>query len=77
MHYLRQAWHLWKRLGRFIGDVIGPVVLTVFYFTIFVPLGTAMRWFSDPLRLKSSHHTSFWINRDTRDRTLEDARRQF
>ena len=77
MDYLRRIWQTWKRFGRFVGDLIGRVVLTVFYFTIFVPFGTAMRLFSDPLRLKSSHHTSFWINRDTRDRAVEDARRQF
>lgn len=77
MHYLRRAWHLWKRFGRLIGDLIARVVLTVFYFTIFAPFGIAMRWFSDPLRLKPSHYTTFWMSREARDRTLEDAHKGF
>jgi hypothetical protein len=77
MHYLRRAWNLWKRLGRFIGDLTGRAVLTVFYFTIFVPFGIAMRGFSDPLRLKHSHCTSFWITQDTQNQMLEDAGREF
>lgn len=77
MHYLHQAWQFWKRLGRALGDFIGRLFLTVFYFTVFAPFGAAVRWLSDPLRLKSSHDSSFWLNRDATDQILESARRQF
>jgi len=76
MHTLRQAWHAWQRLGRFIGDLIGRATMTVFYFTVFVPFAAITRWRSDPLRLKPVPKQSYWIERETRDRALTDARRQ-
>jgi len=76
MGTLRKAWEAWKRVGRAIGDFIGRVVLTVFYFTIFVPFGLGVRLLSDPLQLNRVS-ASFWLSRRTGDLTLEDARRQF
>jgi hypothetical protein len=77
MNILKQAWAAWKRIGRIIGDAIGRVVLTLFYCTIFVPFGLAVRLLSDPLRLKPESNASYWLPRETRDRALDDARQQF
>jgi len=77
MDILRQAWHTWKRIGRLIGDFIGRVVLTIFYFTVLVPFGLGVRFFSDPLRIKRAGNPSHWLERETRDRALGDAKRQF
>jgi hypothetical protein len=77
MSYLRQAWELWKRLGRLMGDLLGRVVLTVFYFTIFVPFAAIARVFTDPLQLKPAQRTSFWLAHETQDPTLDEARGQF
>ena len=74
MDLLRNIWERWKRFGQIIGDFIGRVVLTVFYFTIFVPFGLGVRLFSDPLAIKAGHRSG-WVERSTKDRTLEDARR--
>jgi len=71
---LRQAWELWKRFGQFIGDIVGRIVLTIFYFTIFLPFGLGMRLFGDPLAIKESLPAHWW-DRKTTDRTLDDARR--
>lgn len=77
MNFLHRFWHLWKRIGRLIGDFIGRVVLTVFYFTVLVPFGLGVRLFSDSLRLKETGNPSHWLERETRDRALSDAERQF
>ena len=43
MEALRKFWHAWKRFGQFMGDLIGRLVLTVFYFTLFMPFGLGVR----------------------------------
>ena len=74
MNMLRSAWYTWKRIGKFIGDQIGRVVLTLFYFTLFVPFGLGVRLAGDALEIKPGHRVQ-WLERTTRDRVLDDARR--
>ncbi len=74
MGWLKKAWATWKRVGRFIGDFIGRVVLTVFYFTVLAPFGIAVRLFADPLAIKPGRRIQ-WVERATRDLALDDARR--
>lgn len=74
METLRKLWHVWKRVGQAIGDFVARVVLTLFYFTIFVPFGLASRLFSDPLQLKGGKPAA-WLERTTADVKLDDARR--
>lgn len=76
MNVLRKAWHAWKRFGQFMGDLIGRLVLTVFYFTLFMPFGLGVRFFGDPLGLRPRSRPK-WLERQTHDLTLEDARRLF
>lgn len=73
----QRAWQLWKRVGQAIGDFIARIILSVFYFTIVVPFGLGVRLLSDPLHLKTHSTRSSWLERETRDHTLQDARRQF
>lgn len=73
---LKRFWEGWKRFGHWMGDMIARVVLTVFYFTIFMPFGLGVRLFSDPLMIKS-RPADLWLARSTRDKTIEDTRRQF
>ena len=76
METLRKIWQAWKRFGRFMGDQIGRVVLTVFYFTLFVPFALGVRFFGDPLAMRASSRIK-WVERTTHDLTLEDSRRLF
>ncbi len=76
MAYLRRFWEGWKRFGHWMGDLVARVVLTIFYFTIFVPFGLGTRLFGDPLAMNEVKKPSKWLKRETRDLTLEDARRQ-
>lgn len=76
METLRKIWQAWKRIGQFIGDAIGRVVLTVFYFTLFMPFGLGVRFLGDPLAIRPQSHTK-WLERKTHDLTLDDSRRLF
>jgi hypothetical protein len=76
MEFLRKFWHAWKAFGRFMGNMIARVVLSLFYFTIFVPFAIGARLFTDPLSLKNIHQ-SLWVARRTGDQSLNEATRQF
>lgn len=71
----REAWRLWKRFGHAVGDVVGRVAMTVFYFTILVPFALYSRATKDPLTLR--RRTAAWIDADQQDDRLDAARRQF
>jgi len=77
MKVLRAIWATWKRIGQFIGDLIARVVLSLFYFTLFVPFGVGVRLFGDPLDVKAKTNPAWWLERATHDLVLDDARRQF
>jgi hypothetical protein len=74
---LSKLWKLWKQFGQLVGDFIARIVLTVFYFTILMPFGLAVRWFQDPLGLKPGSVASFWLKREARETNLSEARREF
>jgi hypothetical protein len=74
MNTLRKVWLTWKRVGQFIGDQIGRVVLTLFYFTLLAPFGLGVRLQGDPLAIKRGRSAT-WLERTTRDREIADARR--
>ncbi len=76
MELLRKFWHSWKAFGRFMGNLVARIVLSLFYFTIFVPFAAVARLFTDPLALKNSQQ-AFWLARHTADQTLSEASRQF
>jgi len=76
METLRKVWQAWKRIGQTIGDILARVVLTVFYFTLFMPFGLGVRLLGDPLMMRR-RGLSNWMERATHDLTLDDSRRLF
>lgn len=76
MEALRKVWGAWKRFGQFMGDLIGRLVLTIFYFTLFMPFGLGVRFFKDPLSLRPRGRSK-WLERTTTELTLEDTRRLY
>jgi len=76
METLRKFWHAWKRFGQLIGDFMGRLVLTVFYFTLFMPFGLGVRFFADPLAIRPLSRAK-WLERRTQDLTIDDSRRLF
>jgi hypothetical protein len=76
MNILRKLWSAWKAFGHLMGNVVARVALSIFYFTVFVPFGLGVRWFSDPLQIKSKPN-GLWRPRSTADATLAEVERQF
>jgi len=62
---LASANRLWIRLGVLLGNVVGPIAVSVLFYTIVTPLGCVMRLTGkDPLRLKLDPGAdSYWIPR--------------
>lgn len=75
MSLLRKIWEKWKQIGQFIGDVIARVVLTLFYFTVFVPFGMGVRLLADPLRIRGKEAPEWQERTPTKD-SLAEARSQ-
>ena len=73
---LNKIWKTWRRVGQAIGDFIGRLVLTLFYFTLFMPFGLGVRLWADPLDIKSRYQIG-WLNRSTRDSDINNIRRLF
>ncbi len=73
---IKDFWTGWKAFGHFLGNALARVVLTFFYFTVFVPFGLGVRWLSDPLHIKTTP-TPLWRPRSTGDQSLEDVKRQY
>jgi hypothetical protein len=56
---------LWFRFGMLLHRVVSPVIMAVLFFATITPLAVLMRALGkDPLRLKRSTGTTYWIARD-------------
>lgn len=77
MNVLSKIWEGWKKFGKFMGDFIGRLVLTVFYCTIFVPFALITSLFQDPLRVKTPPSDSYWLDAEIDVSTEAQARQQY
>lgn len=75
-NFLQKIWRAWKRFGQIVGDLVGRVILTVFYFTVFLPFGSGVRLLGDPLNIRQKRGAR-WDDRKTKDLTFEDMRRSY
>jgi hypothetical protein len=73
---LRHLWVKWKAFAEIVGNFQARVILSIFYFILFFPVGIGIRFFADPLRLRRVS-SSNWITREKTEVGLEDSRRQF
>ncbi len=72
---LRRLWEFQKRLARRVGTFQARVLLTIFYAVLVLPFGLAVRWLSDPLRVK--RRPTQWFDRPDTPADMTWARRQF
>lgn len=66
----------WKRFGlvaAIIGEGEGRIILSGFYFTIFVPFALIARVATDPLHVKDE---PIWVKREPVPTDLESAKQQ-
>ncbi len=75
MKVLRAVWKKWQAFGRAMGDFVGRLVMTLFYFTLAAPFGLAVRSLSDPLHLKPGRPN--WEPSQGEEPTLENLRRPY
>lgn len=69
---------LWMRFGFLLGSIVSPIILGIFFFLIFTPLGLILRLFGrDELRIKLSTRKSFWKIRNSQDSDNESFKQQF
>lgn len=73
---IENVWSDWKVFGHFMGDWVGRVAMTLFYFTVFLPFGLGVRMFGDPLHIKT-RPSELWRPRTTGDQALQEMRRQY
>jgi preprotein translocase subunit SecG len=73
----KHGWSRWMALSQAAGNLLGRIVLTIFFFTFAAPFGLIRTRMADPLRLRKVNQPGTWLARETRDLTLDDARRQF
>jgi hypothetical protein len=71
------GWSRWRELSQKAADVQARVLLTIFYFTMMLPVGIVFGLFKDPLRIKTRPTGSFWVERKPTSERLEDAKRQY
>jgi hypothetical protein len=76
MALLQKIWNLWQRFGRFIGNLVGRVILSIFYFTIMLPFSLGATLLGDMLKIKQKDQP-YWVPRQPLSDSLEQARRQF
>lgn len=74
---LKELWSRWEPIATKIGNFQARVILSLLYVLIVTPFGLAVRFLSDPLRLKHEQELTFWQTKEVPDATLEQARRQF
>lgn len=77
MGLLKRGWQRWRRLAEVIGNFQARLLLTGFYFLVLAPFALGAQLCSDPLRLKVRQGQSGWLQREPREPSLKDGRRQF
>jgi hypothetical protein len=67
----------WAFIGKSVGRITTPILLTIVFVVVVTPLGLLLRLFgSDPLRLKRDPKAStYWIERKQRTFAPEDFER--
>ncbi len=74
---LRGLWASWKRIGRKIGNFQARVLMTIFYFTLFLPFALIVRWNSDPLAIKQNAPHGWQVLGPPEGSPLDRSRSQF
>ena len=74
--FIQKRWLAWKRIAKFMGDMIGRVFLTLYYFTLFMPFGIGVRLWGDPLTMRPRGRPK-WVDRVQRDQTFKNSRRLY
>jgi len=75
MFFLKLVWDKWKFIAHKIGLFQSKVILTVFYFTLLLPIGIVFTIFKDVLQIKSKRKST-WMTNIHQTNSLEMMRKQ-
>ena len=75
--FLKKIWGKWKAFAEVFGAFMSGVVLTILYCTIVLPYGLFLRFFADPLSVKTLPNDSNWKPLPRKDSSLESCRKQY
>lgn len=67
-------WRVWPNVARGIGNFQARLLLTIMYAIFVLPIGTLVRLFADPLRIKRS--PTSWLDYSEQARDMSWAKRQ-
>ena len=68
----------WMRFGESLGKVVSPILLSLIFFSIFVPVSLFFKLIGrDELKLRRVSSTSYWVERTERIHSPKSFRRQF
>jgi hypothetical protein len=73
----QRLWTRWKALAIRLGDYQGRLILALFYFGVITIWGLLVRLLGDPLKLRKSQVSSFWVNRLEVSTDIKEAERQY
>lgn len=76
MQIIKTLWNKWKKIAHRIGVFQSRVILSVFYFTILLPVGIVFSFFKDSLNIKRPS-SSNWVTKIKQADTLEEMREQY
>lgn len=68
---------LWFRLGLVLHRIVNPIVMFAVFAVVFVPAGAIMRLWRDPLRLRRTAGSTYWIERKELTDTEKSMTNQF
>ncbi len=69
------AWQRFSLIATISGDVIGRLILTLFYFTFLMPFGIGYTLFGNPFG-KSGGTGPSWLDREPVPTDIESAKQQ-
>jgi len=76
-YLLRPLNILWFRLGLVLHRIVNPIVMFAVFALVFVPGGAIMRLWRDPLRLRRTAGSTYWIERKELTDTEKSMTNQF
>ena len=77
VQFFKTLWRYWKKFGQFMGDMVGRVVLMLFYITVALPFGLGVRLFGNPLNIGKKATPTGWVERAPIDESLAASHNQF
>ena len=72
---LKRLWQGWKRVAHKIGNFQARVILTIIYSILVLPMGLAIRFLADPLRIRK--RPKGWLDRSDSAADMSWARRHW